>query len=151
MFTKSTEYAIRSVIYLAVHASSDKLIGTIDIARELNFPVAFLGKVLQNLVKKEIIVSVKGPGGGFYINKKTNNYSILTIVDKLEGLDFLNKCGLGLYDCCENGPCPIHDEYEPIKRKIESALASKTISKIKQDIEANEYAMNFNIYDTTAK
>lgn len=46
MFSKSTEYAIRAIIYLALKATPDKLLGAVDIAHELDFPEAFLGKVL---------------------------------------------------------------------------------------------------------
>ena len=146
MFSKSTEYAIRAIIFLSLRATSDKLIGTSDIARELDFPEAFLGKVMQNLVKKGLVVSVKGPGGGFYINNNSCHYSILDIVDILEGLDFLKKCGLGLHNCDDKNPCPIHDEYQPVKQKIREALSSKTISVIKQDIVAGGYSMQFDLY-----
>ena len=145
MFSKSTEYAIRAIIFIALRANSDKLIGTADIARELDFPEAFLGKVMQNLVKKGLVFSVKGPGGGFYIKDNSCNYSILDIVEILEGLDFLKKCGLGLHACSDDNPCPIHDEYQPVKVKIREALSSKTIAIIKQDIAAGNYSMQFDL------
>ncbi len=145
MFSKSTEYAIRAIIFLALRATPKKLIGTADIARELDFPEAFLGKVLQNVVKKGLVVSVKGPGGGFYINNNTCEFSILDIVEVLEGLGFLNKCGLGLHTCDDDNPCPIHNEYQPVKAKIREALSSKTIGVIKQDIAAGNYSMQFDL------
>ncbi|MFK5857573.1 MAG: Rrf2 family transcriptional regulator [Bacteroidota bacterium] len=146
MFSKSTEYAIRAIIFLSLRATPHKLIGTADIAHELGFPEAFLAKVLQNLVRKNLIVSIKGPGGGFCIEETTSNYSILDIVEVLEGLDFLNKCGLGLHNCSDEKPCPIHDEYQPVKQKIREALSSKTISIIKKDIAAGRYSMQFDLY-----
>jgi len=146
MFSKSTEYAIRAIIFLAVRSSNQNLIGSSDIAAELNFPEAFLGKVLQNLVKKGLVVSVKGPGGGFYINQHTCSFSILDIVETLEGLEFLQKCGLGLHSCSDEKPCPIHDEYQPVKQQIRAALSSKTITLIKQDIQAGNYSMQFDLF-----
>jgi len=146
MFSKSTEYAIRAIIFLALRATPNNPIGTSDIARELDFPEAFLGKVLQNVVKKGLVVSVKGPGGGFYINNNTCEFSILDIVEVLEGLGFLNKCGLGLHTCDDDNPCPIHNEYQPVKAKIREALSSKTIGVIKQDITQGNYSMQFDLY-----
>jgi len=146
MFSKSTEYAIRAIIFLSIRATPDKLIGTADIAKELGFPEAFLGKVLQNLVKKRLIISVKGPGGGFYINKNTCKSSILDIVEVLEGLGFLNKCGLGLHDCDDNNPCPIHDEYQTVKIKIRETLSLKSVADIKHDIVAGKYSLQFDLY-----
>ena len=146
MFSKSTEYSIRAIIFLALKSAPDSLQGSADIARELGFPVPFLGKVMQNLVKKDLIVSVKGPGGGYYVKEETCQYSILDIVDILEGLDFLHKCGLGIHACDDENPCPIHDEYQPVKEKIRVALSSKTISNIKQSITAGKYSMQFDLY-----
>ncbi len=146
MFSKSTEYAIRAIIFLAIRATPDKLIGTTDIANELGFPEAFLGKVLQNLVKKGLVISVKGPGGGFFVKEETNKFSILDIVEILEGLGFLNKCGLGLHSCNDNNPCPIHDEYQPVKTKIREALSSKSVADIKYDIVAGKYSLQFDLY-----
>jgi len=146
MFSKSTEYAIRAIIFLALRATPNKLVGAADIAHELDFPEAFLGKILQNIAKKGLVVSVKGPGGGFYINDSTCKFSILDIVEVLEGLGFLNKCGLGLHSCDDNNPCPIHDEYQPVKAKIREALSSKTIGVIKQEILAGNYSMQFDLF-----
>ena len=146
MFSKSTEYAIRAIIFLALRATDNKLIGTADIARELDFPEAFLGKVLQNLVKKNLIVSVKGPGGGFYVQDETCKHTILNIVEILEGLDFLNKCGLGMHTCDDKNPCPIHEEYHPIKEKIRNALSSKSIMTIKEEISEGNYSIQFDLY-----
>jgi len=146
MFSKSTEYAIRAIIFLALRATPEKLMGVAEIARELDFPEAFLGKVLQNLSRKDLVVSVKGPGGGFFVKEETCKYSILNIVEILEGLDFLNKCGLGMHSCDDNNPCPIHEEYHPVKEKIRNALSAKTIRIIKQDISAGNYSMQFALY-----
>ena len=146
MFSKSTEYSIRAIIFIALHGSPEKLIGKADIASELDFPEAFLAKVLQNLVKKNLIVSIKGPGGGFFLKKTTSNYSILDIVEILEGLDPLHKCGLGLNGCNDANPCPIHDEYQPVKHKIRDALSSKTIEEISLNIASGKYSLKSELY-----
>lgn len=146
MFSKSTEYSIRAIIFLAVQSAPHKLKGVSDIAGKLDFPEAFLGKVLQNLVKKNLVKSVKGPGGGFYLVEDTCKLTILNIVEILEGLDFLCKCGLGIHDCDDKNPCPIHNEYMPVKEGIKDALSSKTISKIKTEIAAGNYSIQFPLY-----
>lgn len=146
MFSKSTEYAIRAILFLALKATPDKLLGAVDIAHELDFPEAFLGKVLQNLVRKNLIVSIKGPGGGFYIKEDTLNCTILNIVEILEGLDFLCKCGLGLHKCDHVNPCPIHNEYELVKDKIRNALSYKTVNQLKNEIAESNYSMQFELY-----
>jgi len=143
MFSKTTEYAIRAIIFLSVKTDINKLKGLSDIAVELNFPEAFLGKVLQNLVRAGLIVSVKGPGGGFYINGNTLNITILDIVEILEGLNFLNKCGLGMHLCNKENPCPIHDEYKSVSENIRKALSYKSIKDISEDVKSGNNNLSF--------
>ncbi len=146
MFTKSTEYSIRAIIFLAVYASPEKYFGVSYIAKKLGFPEAFLGKVMQNIVKKGLVVSIKGPGGGFYVADSTCDYTILDIVEKLEGLDILSRCGLGLHSCDDGNPCPIHDEYRSVVSSISEALSSKSIRTIKSEILSGTTSMQFAFY-----
>lgn len=143
MYSKSTEYGIRAILFLALKTTTDKPLGATAIARELDFPEAFLGKVLQKLVKQNLIVSIKGPGGGFYISKATQNLTILNIIETLEGLDFLCKCGLGLNACNHDNPCPIHNEFELVKDKMRTALSYKTINQLKNEISEGDYSVQF--------
>ncbi len=151
MFSKTTEYAIRAIIFLAVYDTSGKLIGAANLAHELNFPEAFLGKILQKLAKNGLVISVKGPKGGFLINESTLKKSILDIVEILEGLDFFNKCGLGLHACNDENPCPIHHDYQPVKQEVKKVLSSKTIGAIKSDIKNGNYTMYFNVHNVVSK
>ncbi len=145
MFSKTTEYAIRVVIYLSVNTTPSSLAGVNEIAGNLNFPAAFLGKVLQDMVKKGLIISVKGPGGGFYLNDNTLSLSILDIVELMEGLGFLNKCGLGINSCSPENPCPIHEEYKNVPESMRKALSIKSICDIREDLTDgnNELTIDF--------
>ncbi|HJN06289.1 MAG TPA: Rrf2 family transcriptional regulator [Bacteroidales bacterium] len=145
MYSKSTEYAIRAIIFIALKGKPGKPLGAVDIAHKLDFPEAFLSKVLQNLAKKNLVISVKGPGGGFYVDKEILKYTILNIVEILEDMDFLCKCGLGLHTCNHENPCPIHDEYELVKVKMRNALSYKSINQIKDEIAEGTYSMQFEL------
>ena len=69
MFSKTCEYAIRATIYIASESSAGKRCGIRDIARKIESPEPFTAKILQRLVKADIIKSIKGNGGGFEIEK----------------------------------------------------------------------------------
>ncbi len=142
-FSKSTEYAIRAVVYLSIHAPEEKKLGIKQIASDLGFPEHYLGKILQNLVRKHIIKSAKGPHGGFYIDEKVMDISLLTLIDATEGLDFFSTCGLGLHECNEDKPCPIHREYQIVKGNFYKILSGKTIRDMRHDIENKIAFMNF--------
>jgi len=143
MFSKSTEYAIRAVVYLAENSSQEKRFGIKTIAGDLGFPEPYLAKVLQHLVRSKIIYSVKGPNGGFYANGRTMDISLLEIIDANEGLDFFKRCGLGLVDCDDEKPCPIHDEYRQFRDGLYKTLSDKKIKDILSDLEAGIAFMNF--------
>ena len=134
MFTRSTEYAIRAVVYLAQNTSDENRVGIKIIASDLGFPEHYLAKVLQHLVKSKIILSAKGPNGGFYATSQTPDVTLLNIVDANEGLGFFDKCGLGLHECNDEKPCPIHKDYQIFRGDFYKMLSEKTIKDIKEDI-----------------
>ncbi len=150
-FSKSSEYAIRAMVYLAIYSSSEKRLGIKEIAKALNFPEHYLGKVLQDLAKKHIIHSVKGPHGGFYLPEGGDNISILNLIDAIEGLEFFNSCGLGLHECNEDRPCPIHNQYQIIKGNFYKLLSEKTIYDMKEDLEKEIAFMHFQNIDSLVK
>ncbi len=66
MFSKSCEYGIRAVLYLAANSSSDKRIGIITISKKLEIPSPFLGKILQKLAREGVLHSADRSTGGFF-------------------------------------------------------------------------------------
>ena len=135
MFSKSTEYAIRAVVFLAKNSSEEKRFGIKTIAKDLGFPEPYLAKVLQHLVRRNIIQSAKGPNGGFYATSQTLDITLLNIVDANDGLEFFKKCGLGLVECNDEKPCPIHKDYQIFRGDFYKILSEKTIKNMKEDID----------------
>ena len=142
-FSKPTEYAIRAMVYLSIHASEESKMGLKQMAHDLGFPEHYLGKVLQDLSKKHLIRSAKGPHGGFYMEDKDLDISLLAIIDALEGLQFFNTCGLGLHECNEERPCPIHKDYQIVRGNFFKILSEKTIRQMREDIENEVAFMDF--------
>ncbi len=135
MFSKSTEYAIRAMVYLAVNSSPKQRYGTKKIAEDLDFPEHFLGKVLQQLARKNIVSSAKGPNGGFCVDNNAMEISLLKIIESIDGLAFFSICGLGLHECNDEKPCPIHKDYQIFRGDFYKMLSEKTIKNIKEDID----------------
>jgi len=90
---------------------------------------------LQNLVRKGIISSVKGPRGGFFIEQENLNRPVIQIVEAIDGLERFSACGLGYHECSDENPCPIHNEYGALRDGLFDMLALKTIADFKNDIE----------------
>ncbi|WP_158837636.1 RrF2 family transcriptional regulator [Polaribacter sp. L3A8] len=143
MLTNSSKYAIRAVLYLANNASEEKKIGSKQIADDLDMPAPFLAKTLQELTKKDIISSVKGPHGGFYLTKGNEKNSLFDIIDCVDDADKLNQCYLGQLECSDDKPCVVHHLYVPFKTQLIDKLKNKTILEM-----AKEFAKNNNIINT---
>ena len=62
------------------------------VSEYLKIPSPFLGKILKLLAKKKILMSTKGPNGGFCLSKIADDISILDIVQIIDGLDFFDNC-----------------------------------------------------------
>jgi len=85
MFSKACEYGIRALTVIAEAGKENRKIGIKELCKLSNTPESFTAKILQNLVKRDIISSQKGPTGGFYISKDLNKITLYEIVDAIDG------------------------------------------------------------------
>ena len=143
MFSRSCQYAIQAVLYINLHGEEGQAIKIKDISDSQDIPIHFLGKILQILVKHKILVSLKGPNGGFVLNENHDELTMLEIVRVIDGLDIFERCGIGLKSCSDQNPCPIHHDYKLIKQNIRKLLNEKTISDLCTDVENGKSIVNF--------
>lgn len=127
MISKSSGYAIRGATYLVVKSGKNRKIGIHEIAEELEVPQHFMAKILQELAKRKIIGSAKGPNGGFYALPGTSKISVISIIDAIDGLAALGRCQLGREECSHSNPCPIHFDIIEPWNKILRVLENKVI------------------------
>ena len=135
MFTNSTKYAIKAVLYLALNSSEQKKIMVKDIAEPINVPQAYIAKLLQELSRQNVISSTKGPKGGFYLSENDKQIPLRKIIHVIDGESRLSSCLLSLEDCNEEKPCPLHKSMYPLKTKLLESLESKTIVDLAKDVE----------------
>ena len=131
MFSKACEYAIRATIYIAVQSSQNIRVGLKDISKEIDSPEAYTAKILQQLSKNNIIDSLKGPHGGFQIDKKEmSKIKISQIVLAIDGDAIYKGCGLGFKNCSEKKPCPVHDKFKAVREELKNMLENTTVSEL---------------------
>ena len=135
MLSKSCEYALRSIVFIAHKASEQNKIGIPEIAKELDLPSPYLGKILQQLTKNKIIQSTKGPNGGFYINEEAKTVKIIKVIEVVDGLEFFTRCGLGLNQCSDEHPCPLHDDFKIYRDGLWELFNKKSISDLVSKLE----------------
>ncbi len=136
MFSKSTEYALRAIIYLAQKSSVDHKIGITELSAAIDSPKSFTAKILQKLTKGNLLISsVTGPSGGFFLTEQAKTKSLLHVLTLLEDEGIITGCILGLKECSEKNPCPMHSEYKKIKPQLLDMMDHKTIAELASEMK----------------
>lgn len=135
MFSKACEYSIRAMIFIAQRTRNGDRLGIMEIATGVDSPPPFMGKILTELSRKGLVMSVKGPNGGFYINEKGMKLTLADIVTAIDGNKLFTGCGLGLKACNEHKPCPIHDEFKIVRNKLKALLETTRIGEFNESLE----------------
>ena len=142
MLSNTCKYALRALIYLGKNSEQDHRIGIKKISEDLGLSSPFLGKILQNLVKQKLLVSTKGPNGGFALGKKSDQITLWDIVAKVDGEEFFTNCLITLEPCKTHDPsrplCPIHSQYDKLRQEITAFYKETTLAIISSDIEKFE-------------
>ncbi|MEI6021051.1 MAG: Rrf2 family transcriptional regulator [Bacteroidota bacterium] len=144
MFSKACEYGIKATIYIAQQSLNNMRPNLKDISKEIDSPLAFTAKILQLLVKGNVIQSVKGASGGFEVNiKKMGKVKLKDIVKAIDK-DFDYKiCVLGLKICSEVRPCPVHYKYKHIKAELKTMLQSTNLLDLSDGLKDGKTCLRF--------
>ena len=143
MFKKETEYALRGLVYIQVQNLKERKPGVAEIAHEIEAPYFFTAKIFQRLAKQGFVRSVKGKGGGFFLDKEKKDLPLKEIIIAIEGDELFVGCGFGLKNCDGNNPCPLHHQYGLIRNEINKLVASETIQSLAQNTLFKTLALGF--------
>ena len=127
LYSKTCEHAIRALAYLAARPVGDLCLVD-EIAEAEDMPRPFTSKILRDLVKAGLLTSSRGPGGGYALARDPAKVSLLDIQEIMDGDGNLERCAVGLAACNEFAPCPLHDEFMPLRRSIRKYLEETTLA-----------------------
>jgi Rrf2 family protein len=134
IFSKTCEYAMRAVFFVAHRTAEGGRVGIKEIATGIDSPEHFLAKILQDLSRRGIVQSAKGPNGGFYVDDNILKMPLSAIVEAVDGNAIFTGCGLGLEYCSEENPCPLHHEFKAIRNQIQELLQSTAIGEFNENL-----------------
>lgn len=135
MFSKACEYAIRAMMFVSQKSKSGERVGIKAIVNGIDSPEHFMAKILQELSRKGLLQSIKGPNGGFFMDEKARKITLAQIVSAIDGNKVFEGCGVGLKVCNEKKPCPIHDEFKLIRTKLKNMLETTQIGEFTENLE----------------
>ena len=136
LFSKTCEYAIKAVLFIAHKTPPGHRVGIKEISNGIDSPEHFLAKILQDLSRKGIVQSIKGPNGGFYLEKENLNKPLSDVVEAVDGNGIFTGCGLGLKHCSEINPCPLHDDFKAIRNQIHHLLKTTSIGAFNGELNS---------------
>ena len=103
MISQTAEYALRAIVFLADHQgekfTAEQLSGATQV------PARYLAKIMQQIVKADLVDSQRGPRGGFSMQRNPLEMTVLEVVQAVDPIHRIHECPLGIGD---HGPnlCP---------------------------------------------
>ncbi len=129
LFQHASELAIRAMLFLAQQAPG-KLSPVHEIAAHGRVSEAYLAKILQRLASTGLVRAFRGPGKGMELGRAPESISLAVVIHAVEGSKESNACVLGLGACSEENPCPLHEEWLPLRAAIHNFLEKTTLADL---------------------
>jgi len=135
MFSNTTEYALRAVIYIAQHQEPGPVSGHV-VAQALDAPPNYMAKTLHGLVRAGVLVSTRGKHGGFRLADPAAEVRLLDVASVFEEIDERRRCLLGRPQCRDDQPCPMHERWKPLAEGFAEFLRETTVADLMTGIPA---------------
>jgi Rrf2 family iron-sulfur cluster assembly transcriptional regulator len=133
MLSKSCEYGLRAALYLSTLDEEGYVsIGTISEELDISFP--FLTKIFQKLNDAGLLDSQRGPKGGVALSKPAEEVNPYHIVVAIDGDDLFEECVLGLPNCDDERPCPLHDRWAEERDQVRDLFRDTTLAELAENI-----------------
>lgn len=126
MLSKTAEYALRATVWLGRNPQQTE--SADHLAERTKVPRRYLHKVLQDLVRAELLRSQPGPGGGYGLARAPEKITILDVVNAAAPMERIRHCPLGLPS--HTRLCPLHAELDGVYAAAETALSRVTIAQL---------------------
>jgi len=135
---KSTDYAIRVLLYLSNYRTSVHNMPTAKmISKEVGLSHPFFIKIASQLKRHGLIDTVQGPYGGYLLAKPAHEISLYDVVLAMEGELFVLHCLEEGAICSRKGVrCTVQDYFGNVQKTLIDALVSKNIA----DLDAVQYS-----------
>lgn len=142
LLSQSCMYGIRAAILVTAKGVEDptNFLPIKQISDELNVSFHYLTKILQVLTKAKIMESYKGPNGGIRLSRDADSIFLNDIIEAVDGSEIFSKCILGLPECSDEKPCPIHSQCDESMVNIQKLFKEMSLAKLAS--ETKEFKFN---------
>ena len=138
IFSRQCEYALQAVLYIALKPQGE-MSSIKEMTKKLDIPYHFLGKILQDLSRKGLLKSMKGPTGGFALGMPAKDMTLFHIVEAIDGVELTSKCVMGFPECSQKNPCAVHEQWAGLRDGIYKMLVNKHVAEMAKDMKKPMY------------
>jgi Rrf2 family protein len=127
MISKTSEYALRAMVFLAENPSSSSPLPAI--AATTQVPPGYLSKVLQQLVRAGLLHSQRGLGGGFSLTRSASELSVYEVVQAVDPISRILECPLKLPEHREE-LCALHRRLDDVMEMVEHSFRLTSVADL---------------------
>lgn len=129
MLSKTSTQVINALIKLA-RLPEEQCQGAKCVAKKINAPRNYLGKMLQQLSARKIVVSRKGLGGGFRLVRDPKKIFLYEVVEPIDNVNLWSECALGLKKCSDAAPRAVHSRWKIVRNTYYEFLKTTSIGDL---------------------
>lgn len=126
--TAKGRYAVTAMLDLAVHDGQGP-ISLADVSERQGISLSYLEQLFAKLRRKELVKSVRGPGGGYQLNRSAKDIYIAQIVDSVDENVDATKCN-GRADCQQGETCLTHELWSDLSSQIHNFLSDINLASL---------------------
>ncbi len=134
IYSAACMYGIRAMCWLAI-IRPDGNVMLDELCDGTTLPRHFVGKILQQLVRAELLFSKKGRHGGFMLARPAATIRLYDIVAAIDGVERFELCSVGLEKCDSEQPCPLHDQWSTVRDGMKALLENTTLEQMANTLQ----------------
>ncbi len=101
-----------------------------DIARQMDIPDQFLGKIAQQLARAGLIEIIQGARGGYRLRMPASKITLLRVVEAVIGEIFLNDCLMNSGICLRSKSCSVNKVWEKARNQLRDTLGGVSFDRL---------------------
>lgn len=131
--TTKGRFAVTAMLDLALRGGKNP-VTLAGISERRDISLSYLEQLFSRLRRHELVESVRGPGGGYYLARPMAEVSVADIIRAVDESIDATQCG-GKENCHDEHRCLTHDLWMGLNNHIYSYLESVTLASLvaKQD------------------
>jgi Rrf2 family transcriptional regulator, iron-sulfur cluster assembly transcription factor len=126
--TTKGRYAVTAMLDLALHAE-DGAVSLADIAERQAISISYLEQLFAKLRRRGLVMSVRGPGGGYRLSGEAADVSVASVIDAVDESVDATRCG-GQGDCQEGVTCLTHSLWTDLSEQIHQFLTDISLGDL---------------------